>query len=507
MSVQTPDAEDDLFVEVDAGDRLIHLDREEEPLATELAVLAEADAAAVEAPRSGRTYRWMAASYVAADALTAFAAFVIGYVAAPRVEPLAQAEVGVLILGPLACVVLFQISGLYASHRLSPAEELRRLMGAVSFAVMSVALFSFWSSTLISRSWVIISWLSALVLLTLERRLGRFVVHRFRLKGRLAMRCAIVGSNDEAVSLAKALEDPKIGLTSIGMVTAGTRSAERIVPALGPLGDLEEIVRRHSLECLLVASSALTSREMFTVVQAARRGGAEVRVSANIPQILASRLAVQPMGDVMLLSLRPVRMSGTQMVLKRSFDLVVGTAALAVTAPLWCSAALAVRLTSPGPIFFSQPRATREKRTFRMLKFRTMVVDSDRVLRERGIDPSVPFFKLDNDPRITPVGRWLRKLSLDELPQLINVIRGDMSLVGPRPLPIDQVEANKEMLASRHEVRAGITGWWQINGRSTIDPVEAVKMDVFYIENWSLALDLYILGKTFGAVMRRRGAG
>ncbi len=135
-----------------------------------------------------------------------------------------------------------------------------------------------------------------------------------------------------------------------------------------------------------------------------------------------------------------------------------------------------------------------------------MVVNSDEVLRKHGIDPSRPFFKLDDDPRITSVGRVLRKLSLDELPQLLNVLRGDMSLVGPRPLPADQVAANMELLSSRHEVPAGVTGWWQINGRSSVAFEEAVRMDLFYIENWSLSLDLYILIKTLGCVLARKGA-
>jgi lipopolysaccharide/colanic/teichoic acid biosynthesis glycosyltransferase len=136
-----------------------------------------------------------------------------------------------------------------------------------------------------------------------------------------------------------------------------------------------------------------------------------------------------------------------------------------------------------------------------MHKFRTMKADAD-----SPVDTSTPFFKLQSDPRLTPVGKVLRRLSLDELPQLLNILKGEMSLVGPRPLPADQVAANLEMLSARHEVPAGVTGWWQINGRSRVTPEEAIHLDQFYIENWSLSLDLYIVLKTFGAVIGQKGA-
>jgi lipopolysaccharide/colanic/teichoic acid biosynthesis glycosyltransferase len=154
-------------------------------------------------------------------------------------------------------------------------------------------------------------------------------------------------------------------------------------------------------------------------------------------------------------------------------------------------------------VFFHQKRVTRGGRTFKMHKFRTMTIGASDAT---DLDMSVPFFKLDQDPRITPIGHRLRKWSLDELPQLWNVICGEMSLVGPRPLPAEQVATNLELLGPRHEVSAGMTGWWQINGRSDVVPEEAVRLDTFYIENWSLTFDLYILLKTLSTVLERRGA-
>jgi lipopolysaccharide/colanic/teichoic acid biosynthesis glycosyltransferase len=185
---------------------------------------------------------------------------------------------------------------------------------------------------------------------------------------------------------------------------------------------------------------------------------------------------------------------------------VVASLSLLIALPFFAVAGVAIRLTSRGPVFFRQPRVTKDGRVFRMYKFRTMVSDQEKALEGKTVDLTKPFFKLEDDPRLTRVGRILRHLSLDELPQLLNVIRGDMSMVGPRPLPAEQVEANADSLAPRHEVRGGITGWWQISGRSSLDSAQALRMDLWYIENWSLGLDVYILVRTLGAVVARRGA-
>jgi lipopolysaccharide/colanic/teichoic acid biosynthesis glycosyltransferase len=157
-------------------------------------------------------------------------------------------------------------------------------------------------------------------------------------------------------------------------------------------------------------------------------------------------------------------------------------------------------------VLFWQDRVTKDGRVFRMCKFRTMVHGRDDLLGDRVIDLTKPFFKLEDDPRLTRVGRFLRSYSLDELPQLWNVLRGDLSLVGPRALWTGQVGPRTADQRDRYEVRAGITGWWQINGRSQVGPDTALEMDLFYIENWSLALDVYILLKTVGVVLTRRGA-
>jgi exopolysaccharide biosynthesis polyprenyl glycosylphosphotransferase len=284
------------------------------------------------------------------------------------------------------------------------------------------------------------------------------------------------------------------------------RTSEALAPAGSPavIGDIDELrrlVREHAADCCFVASTCVSAKDMHRVTQVARRERIEVRVSASLSQTLTSRLMLQSVGDAIVLSIRPVRLTRTQVAVKRAFDLVVVSLALVVSLPLWVAIAIAIRLSSRGPVLFHQERVSKGGRIFRMHKFRTMATDV-----ECPLDTSTPFFKLESDPRLTGVGRLLRRSSLDELPQFWNVLKGEMSLVGPRPLPADQVAAHAELLGLRHEVPAGVTGWWQINGRSALTPDESLQLDQFYIENWSLSLDLYIVLRTFGAVLGGRGA-
>jgi lipopolysaccharide/colanic/teichoic acid biosynthesis glycosyltransferase len=215
---------------------------------------------------------------------------------------------------------------------------------------------------------------------------------------------------------------------------------------------------------------------------------------------------VFPLGPGALVTVRPARLNGLQAALKRGMDITGAAVGLVVAAPLFAVIAPLIKWSSPGPVFFRQNRVSRGGRVFRIVKFRTMVADVDRIFAEHGIDPTQPFFKPREEILVTRVGRVLRKFSLDELPQMWNVLVGHMSLVGPRPLPEDQVLANPELLEPRHDVRAGLTGWWQVNGRSDLSADEAVRQDLFYVENWSVGLDVRILLKTINVLLRRRGA-
>jgi exopolysaccharide biosynthesis polyprenyl glycosylphosphotransferase len=375
----------------------------------------------------------------------------------------------------------------------------------VGIAVVAVA--ASWGVPTLSRSWIACAWTFAVVLHLAERRIWRYTVYSLRCHGWLAYRTLVVGTNPEARNLAETLNDPSFGFQPVGYVSIsdGTFESDGL-PVISHLAAIDRAIHERGIECVFVASTAVNVEEMFRVTRACRRANVEMRVSANLPEILTSRVAIQHIDRVMALSVRPVRLTRSQALVKRSFDLVSATGAILVLSPIIAALAALVAVASGRPVFFGQPRVTKDGRVFTLFKLRTMVTDQKGALADRVIDLTQPFFKLDNDPRLTRIGRILRMWSLDELPQLWNVVRGHMSLVGPRPLPIEQVGANLALLAPRQEVRAGITGWWQIQGRGAVRPEEAVEMDLFYIENWSLYLDLYILLKTFGRLLSRKGA-
>jgi len=417
------------------------------------------------------------------------------------------AEVAMLALGPVGWVGVFHAFGLYGSMHLSAAEEFRRIISAVSVGVALVLIAVPPGIAEVSRARVALAWVTAVVLELAARRVWRWCIRSLRRRGDLAMKTLIVGTNEEAERIAAAMARPVRGFVPLGFVETATdvrRIGGRRI--LGSVDGLGRLVTDLGVECIFVAASTTSHREMLAIARLCRREGIEMRVSANLPDILVSRLAIQAVDDVLTLSIKPARLSPTQAALKRSFDLVIGMIAAVLTLPIMLVVAVLIPLTSRGSILFRQTRVTKDGRPFTVLKFRTMVRDPEAALRGKLIDLTKPFFKLRDDPRLTPLGRVLRATSLDELPQLWNVLRGDMSLVGPRPLPVEQVAANLELLEPRHEVRAGLTGWWQINGRSEVEVERALQMDLFYIENWSLSLDLYILLKTFGILIASRGA-
>jgi len=463
-----------------------------------------------EATPSGvlRRYQSVALGLAASDVLCLVVALLVAYFVRWGLRPMDTAYYVVLVAAPLLWISVFHGFGLYAPQHLSASEEFRRTIGAASMGVIMVVVASYWWKYDFPRQWVGLMWLLVLVFELFVRRVWRWYSYRLKSDGRLAMRTLIIGTNDEAGRLSHALRGEGLGFDPIAFVaTSGPLISPDGLPVAGRIDDLESLIHDYAADCVFVASTAAQAQDMLHVVQTTRQAGIEARVSANLPQLLTSRLTVQPVGQVMALSLKPVRLTGTQTVAKRVFDLTVASVGLVCVLPIWGVIAVLIKSTSRGPVLFRQERVTKGGRVFTVYKFRTMVTDATRILEERGIDPTAPFFKLgESDPRLTSVGRVLRALSLDELPQLLNVFTGEMSLVGPRPLPSEQVAANLELLSSRHEVPAGVTGWWQINGRSSVDFEEAVRMDLFYIENWSLSLDLYILIKTVGCVLARKGA-
>ena len=413
--------------------------------------------------------------------------------------------IGIVVAATL-WIGVFSTLGLYAPHHLSKLEEFRRTVSAVGIGIVVVILLTFWLDVYLSRSWMAITLIIALILELVARGLVRFYIGRLHANRSLMLRTLVVGSGAHATELMETLDRPGSGFLPLGCIDAASPfiGSEDLSPA-GRVERLRAVFRGYRLDCVFVASPTIGTAQMVTVTRAARLEGVVVQVYTHLSGILASRVSVQHLGKVgVSLTLKPARLSPAQRVVKRAMDLVLAGAGLVVISPLLLLVALAITATSRGPVLFRQERVTEGGRTFWMYKFRTM--EPDRDAHVEAVDTTSPFFKLKSDPRLTGLGRFLRRWSLDELPQLFNVVLGHMSLVGPRPLPAEQVSANLELLGPRHEVRSGITGWWQIHGRSDVDAEKAIRLDHFYIENWSPALDVYILLRTVGTLVTRDGA-
>jgi exopolysaccharide biosynthesis polyprenyl glycosylphosphotransferase len=455
-----------------------------------------------------KTYLKVAIGMAVVDALSLVGALVVAYLLWWRTIDIPPDYIPVLLFGPVVWIAVFRAYGLYATQHLSAWEEFRRSISACSIGVLLLILVSYWSRLSYSRGWVAFTWLFALLFVLGARRIWRTYLYRLKFDGRLALRTIIVGTSKQTGELIESLQEPGSGFAPVGVLATPGVAPPNGLPSAGNLSQLGAAVAANSVDCLFVDSRGVTEQEIVAITKIARQHGTHMHVTANLPDILTTRLTIQQIAQTMAVSVRPVRLTGTEATVKRAFDLCAASVVLVIAAPFMLLIALAIKASSRGATLYRQDRVTKGGQVFTMYKFRTMLGHSDSMLEEMPVDPTTPFFKGlgKEDPRLTRIGRTLRRLSLDELPQLFNVVRGNMSLVGPRPLPTDQVAANLEMLGPRHEVRSGMTGWWQIGGRSDLSPEESVKMDLFYIENWSLTLDLYILLKTFAQLVKGRGA-
>ena len=277
---------------------------------------------------------------------------------------------------------------------------------------------------------------------------------------------------------------------------------------VAPGSGVKAALRDDALDELIVAEDGLAESELLEVVEAAHRLGVKVRIAPRTTELLIERGEYVPGQAVPLFELRPPVLAGADWALKRIFDIVVALLIVVVGLPVWIVIAALVKATSRGPVFYADRRVGLGEKAFHMLKFRTMVADAEdrQAALESANEATGALFKIRNDPRVTSVGRVLRRFSIDEVPNLINVARGDMSLVGPRPLPLRDYDRLEAWHRRRSNVLPGMTGLWQIAGRSDLTFDDLVRLDFYYLENWSLWLDISILAKTLPAVVARRGA-
>ena len=324
----------------------------------------------------------------------------------------------------------------------------------------------------------------------------------------------VVGRADAAVSVIDTFrQEPQHGLLAVGAcVPESAGIAVSHVNGVPVIGDPDQIIDAvDTLEADVVAVVShpdLSGQSLRRLSWALEERSVDLVVSPGIVEVAGPRLSIRPVAGLSLLHLERPTLGGPRMLVKTVFDRVVAAFLLLLASPVLALVALAIRIESRGPVFFRQVRIGVAGRPFLMLKFRSMVGDAEqqRALLAELNEGNGVLFKIRNDPRITRVGSVLRRFSLDELPQLINVVRGDMSLVGPRPPLPEEVEGYDDDAVRRLRVRPGMTGLWQVSGRSDLSWEESLRLDLRYVDNWSMALDLSILWRTWRAVLHGSGA-
>ena len=350
--------------------------------------------------------------------------------------------------------------------------------------------------------------LAAMALVVAGRALTYAVVRKARRHGHLLEGTVILGAGGIGVELARIFEEhPEYGVHALGFLDSVDDKLP--LPLLGDVDSLGPLLERGGIHRVIVAFGPSREADLVNVLRIAVQYDVELHV---VPRFFDIGVGAGPESDdVRGIPLQRVRRAALRLKaegLKRVFDIVLASALLALALPVLAAVGLLIKFTTPGPVLFTQERVGRGGRVFKMRKFRTMVVDADadldqlRHLNER--DGLV--FKIRDDPRCTPVGRWLRRFSIDELPQLWHVVTGDMSIVGPRPAVPSEVARYDQDARWRLLVKPGLTGLWQVSGRSDLAWGESLRLDLYYIYNWSPSMDLAILGRTFSAVLRREGA-
>lgn len=432
-------------------------------------------------------------------------------------DNLADVSADVMVVGPLALLgwlVLIAALGGYRDDLFGAGtDEYKRVLHASLAAAGLLGVGCYLAKFQLSRGFFVLAFGLGIPALLLGRYLLRRAVHRARRQGRLRYRVLIAGSPTHVDEVAAVLRrESWLGYHVAGALVPAKDVGEETsagIPILGATERATELARARDADVIFFAGGALTSpTQLRRIAWDLERDEVQVVMAPSVTDVSGERVRMRPVGGLPLIHIDPPRATDASRWGKRLFD-IVGSACLIVAfSPLMAYAALRVRLHDGGPVFFNQTRAGRDGTPFGCLKFRTMVVDAETRLAElkAQVGHESGLFKMREDPRITGPGRWLRRYSLDELPQLFNVLRGDMSLVGPRPPLPREVEGYHSDVLRRLRVRPGMTGLWQVSGRSDLSWAEAVRLDLYYVDNWSMLQDLSILGRTLGAVLSSRGA-
>ena len=461
-----------------------------------------------------RTY---VAGLIVVDACAAWAAGVLASAERFLQTGMETSYVWLSALLPTLWVASVGANRAYESRYLGVgSEEFRRVMTAAVWLVAAVGTFSWATKAELARGYVLIALPATAFFTILGRYAARKRLHHLRAEGRCVQRVVVVGEPEPSATLVGRLRHERYhGLAVVGACLpdgASTEPLDRIgVPVAGTFGSIVPAVRRLRADTVAVlACPQMYGPALRRLSWSLERYGTDVLVAPTLVEVAGPRIAIRPIAGLPLMHVDHPELTGGRRLAKELFDRCTAAVLLLLLAPFLLIIAGLLKITTGGPVLFQQRRIGRNGEPFTIVKFRTMVRDAERlradVIHLNEHDAGGPLFKIRDDPRVTPLGGWLRRYSLDELPQLINVLIGDMSLVGPRPpLPREVKEYGLDA-RRRLVVKPGLTGLWQISGRSDLDWEESVRLDLRYVENWSLALDALILWKTVFVVIRGAGA-
>jgi len=410
-------------------------------------------------------------------------------------------------------ILLFYLYGLYEPRQvLGPVNEFKQVFHGVVAGTVTIFITDSVTNMNLARGWALLAMATGFVFVGGERLLVRKVLHYLRRRGGDTTRTIVLGSNHEARTVAKALErEGWLGYQILGFVDddapVGSDAGDGR-KVIGTSAQLRELVEQERAGLVLVAASAFDTTRLNRLFWELQDIDVDLQITSGTIDLMASRMIVQSVAGVPLLYVRRTGMDRAQKTMKRALDIFGSVVGLVLLSPLLAAVAVWIKRDSEGPVIFKQVRVGRDEELFECWKFRSMYADAEdrRAELEHLNEGPGLLFKLADDPRVTKAGKFLRPYSIDELPQLWNVLRGEMSLVGPRPALPSEVEQYDDWVRNRLKVKPGMSGLWQVSGRTETSFSDYIRYDLFYIQNWSLSLDLWILWRTVRAVFSSEGA-
>jgi exopolysaccharide biosynthesis polyprenyl glycosylphosphotransferase len=415
----------------------------------------------------------------------------------------------------LVWIAVFALNGLYQRQNLlGGTQEYALVFRATNTGMLLVVIAGFLEpGFILARGWLLLAWCLSFFFVSLIRFVLRRFVYYFRRHGYFLVPALIIGMNQEGNSLAQQLLGwATSGLSVLGFIDNGTKYSglsHKHIPKLGDLSQLDQLVERYDIRELIIVTSALSRQEITAIFERyGRHKNLNVRLSSGLFEIMTTGLEVKEVANVPLVKVNNLRLQPSERYLKLIFDYMIVFTGLFFIFPLLGIIALFIKLDSPGPVIHRRRVMGLNGRQFYAYKFRTMYVNGDQILAQRPdlqaeLDRD---HKLKDDPRVTKVGGYLRKFSLDELPQFLNILKREMSVVGPRIISPPEMEQYGQWGMNLLTVHPGLTGLWQVSGRSDISYQERVWLDMTYIRNWSIWSDFQILLLTIPAVLKSRGA-